>query len=226
VVFAGGIRLTRARRKIAPGAFAWGATVAFLASTACGGKAVTEAPSPSPQDDAATDGATQVLPDTGADSSAADAGSDGGAMVVSEFPLGAYDCNATFDFGPNVPAYLGIAFANSSTLTLALSGSVVTATYSSVPDPNSPSASGALEFTLSTGNTASPAVSNQTFEVQCTPDQGVSPPSESLSVTSGSLTLDANALFLGFAGTFVSGGSSGDLCEGQPCTVSLVCTKQ
>jgi hypothetical protein len=221
MVFARGSRWARAGRKIAPGALTWGATVAFLASTACGGRAVTEAPS----DDAAADGGTQILPDTGADGSSPDAGSDDGGMVVSEFPLGAYDCNSTFDFGPNVPAYLGIAFAN-STLTLTLNGSVVTATYASVPAPTSPSASGALEFALSTGNTASPAIANQTFDLQCTPDQGVSPPSETVSVTSGSLTLDANALFLGFAGTFVGGGGSGDQCEGQPCTVSLVCTKQ
>jgi hypothetical protein len=225
VVLANGARSTVAHRMVMPLALAGGATLTLLASVACGGRAVNESPSPGPEEDAATDGATPIVPDTGADSGVAQAVGDGGPVVVSEFPLGAYDCNATFDFGPNVPAYLGITFAN-STVTLALSGSVLTATYASVPDPVSPAASGALEFTLSTGNTASPAVPDQTFDVQCTPDQGVSPPSESVTVTSGSLTLDANALFLGFAGAFVGESTGGDRCQGQPLIASLVCTKQ
>jgi hypothetical protein len=225
-MLARGARSTLARLMSTPRALACGAVVSVLASAACGGRAENVSPSPGPsEDDAATGGATEDVTAASADSGAS-ADSAGATVVVSEFPLGDYACNSTFDFGPGIPLPAGIAALAPGTLTLSLSGSVLTAVYTSIPSAADPTASGALDFTLSTGKTASPAAADQTFEVQCTPDGQFAPPSDTVDVTSGTLTLDTSTLFLGFAGTFVGGGGSGDLCQGQPLIASFVCTKQ
>jgi hypothetical protein len=207
-----------ARRPLAPTALASGALFTLLGYLACGGRAENNPASVPPEADAATGGAT-------ADGGAPQADSGSTPTVVSEFPLGNYDCWATFDFASPIPSTgTGIAWGN-GTLSLALSGSVLTATFAGVSSVDYPVASGALEFLLSTGTSASPVAADQTLEVQCVPDGQGSPPSDTVNVTSGSLTLDADTLVLGFAGAFVGEASTGGLCPGQPLTGSLVCTK-
>jgi hypothetical protein len=199
------------------------AAVTLLASAACGGRTEHDVTLPGPsEDDAATGGAAEDAIAAGEDGGAPHADS-GRSPVVSEFPLGAYECSSSFDFAFPVPPASGIALGN-GTLTLALNGSVLTATFTGLTFA-SDATSGALQFLPSTGTTASPAAPNQTFDVACTPDGLTSPPFDTVNVTSGSLTLDGNTLFLGFVGAFASGGASGDLCPGQPLTASIVCTK-
>jgi hypothetical protein len=221
-----------ARCRLPQRALAGAAAIALLGPLACGGRAESDPPPLGAEEDASTGDAAEGVTAMSADSAvgypdggARQADSAGPSTVVSQFPLGAYDCSYSFDFAQDIPPMdIGIALGN-GTLTLALSGSVLTATFTGISYIDVPVASGSLEFLLSTGTTANSAAPGQTLDVTCLPDGQFSPPSDTLNVTSGSLTLDSTTVALGFVGAFAGGGAGGDMCPGQPLLASLVCTK-
>jgi hypothetical protein len=148
--------------------------------------------------------------DSGTDQSAtAEAGTDSG---VPSFPLGAYKCDSSLD------EYHSAA-GGSGTLTITQAGSVLTATYA-----GDYAAEGALQFVASTGRSANPVASGQTFGVLACVFSSPSTLGQA-SVTSGSLTVDAQALFLSIVGTLVNDNPSTNCPAQQSVTLSLLCTK-
>jgi hypothetical protein len=181
------------------------AVMAALALSACGGRAEGPAPNAGPSDGQASgNGSSQDGSASGPGTSDSDAG---GASATPDFPLGVYACTAS----ATVPNGTGGGFPG--TLTITQSGSVLTAAYVDT----GAEFGGTLQFKASTDSSANPAVPGQVFQAICALGGGV----DTVSVTSGSLTIDANTLFLSLVGDY----EGSDPCAGVQATISLVCTK-
>jgi hypothetical protein len=189
--------------------------VAGLALQACGGRAESTVPNAGPSDgqtgssgsNGSTGSGNGSSQDGGASSSATSDNDAGGVSATPDFPLGMYACTA------NATVSNGTGGGFPGTLTITQSGSVLTATYADTGSEFS----GALEFTATTDSSANPAVPGQVFQALCVLGGGV----DTVSVTSGSLTIDGNTLFLSLVGDY----EGSDSCAGVQATISFVCSK-
>jgi hypothetical protein len=179
-----------------------GAVVVCVWLVACGGPAPTNPSGPSAADGGL--GTDQTHPDAAT-----------GAMIdaaIPSFPLGVFDCTSALE------EFHSSASGN-GTLTITQTGSVLTTTYT-----GDYCAQGALEFVATTDSTANPVASGQTLGViACSFSSSLTLGQES--VTSGSMTMDAQTLFLSVVGTLANSNASADCPAQQSVTLSLVCTK-
>jgi hypothetical protein len=150
------------------------------------------------------DGADRTNPDA-----APGAGAD---SAIPTFPVGVYHCTSDL-------AEYHSAAGGSGTLTVTQAGAVVTTTYA-----GDYVAAGALQFMVTTGTSANPVASGQTFGVIACAFTSTSVLGQE-SVTSGSLTMDGVTLFLTIVGTLTNDNASADCPAEQTATLSLLCTK-
>jgi hypothetical protein len=152
---------------------------------------------------------------------------DGGTMTEPDapptFPTGVYHCSSSLNA---TGTYEGIHYESVSggdgTLTVTQSGPWVTTAYT-----GDQFVSGTLRFEVTTDDSAAPAGPGQPLSFLCfTPFAQPQGAQQSLSVASGSLTMDGKTLFLSFRGTAEPGGGGASPCDGVTIPGTLVCTSR
>ena len=136
------------------------------------------------------------------------------------FPTGVYTCESRLEMAGTFEGKTFESVAGGQgTLTVTQSGAVVTAAYT-----GDTFLSGTMLFDATTNASAEPVAGTQPMSVTCFSPFGQSPP-QLLSVTSGSLTVDGDAVFLSFVGTAEPTGPPNP-CDGNKVPGTLTCTKQ
>ncbi len=149
------------------------------------------------------------------------------AGAEESFPLGLYD-GCSLEEEPNTLGFF------SGTVTLSLTRGVLAATFGGADGSVTSGLSGSLDFTETTGTSASLAPAGQPLPgpwAECggggTPGGGIADPvpcGGTLDVASGMLTYDANTLFLTMVGN-VELPDGGDHFAG-PLTATVTCTRR
>lgn len=177
---------------------------------ACGSRTGEELPLP------ALDGGA-VAPEGAASSS-----SGGNVIDVTPvFPTGVYACGSTLSAAGSYEgeSYEAVAGGN-GVLTVTQSGAVVTAAYA-----GNLFVTGTLRFVATTDSSAEPAAAGQTLTVQC-PAPFAGPVQQTMSVASGSLTMDGATLFLSFSGPAIPNGAGASACDGVTIPGTLTCSTE
>ena len=176
---------------------------------ACGSRTGEELPDP------ALDG--------GATTPEGSASSSGGSVadVTPAFPTGVYACSSTLSAAGTYggESYESVA-GGTGVLTVTQSGAVVTAAYA-----GDLFLTGTLRFVATTDSSAEPAAPGQTLTVECPAPFG-GPVQQTVSVKSGSLTMDGATLFLSFSGPAIPNGTGASACDGVTIPGTLTCSTE
>jgi hypothetical protein len=159
-----------------------------------------------------------AAPDSGAPPHDGSAPMDDEPDVTPTFATGVFDCTSSLSASGSYSGekYVSVAGGN-GTLTLTQSGDVVTAAYT-----DDTFLSGTLRFRATTDGSAEPAGSGQSVTILCFAPFGMWG-KQSVSVASGSLTMDATTLFLSFSGTAEPDNAGATPCDGVTIPGTLVC---